>query len=114
MTRPYLSIVIFDIKKEVNDPYASIWRPLCYIIKQHPRLRLLHVHIQALLDDKEGRVSPERLTRMDEPELVIAQQSRDDLVDLEQREIAADADVCAAAELLRPSVLSNEDQRWDW
>lgn len=51
---------------------------------------------------------------MDEPELVIAQQSRDDLVDLEQREIAADADVCAAAELLRPSVLSNEDQRWDW
>ena len=64
-------------------------------------LRLLpgDVNLEALLDDEEGRLGLELAFRVNETELEIAQEPRADLVDLEQCEVAADAEVGSAAEL---------------
>lgn len=60
---------------------------------------LLNIHLQPLLNNKECRKGLEVAVGMNELEAVVAQQPRHDLVDLEQREVAADAEVGSAAEL---------------
>lgn len=66
-------------------------------------LRLLHVDIQALLDNEESRVGTDWLVGVDESEPIVTEQTRNDLVDLKQGEIAANADVSTATELSRQS-----------
>lgn len=60
------------------------------------------VHLEALLDDEEGGLGLELPARVGQLELEVAQQPRDHLVDLQQRQVPTDADVGAAAELIEP------------
>lgn len=62
------------------------------------------MYLQALLDHEEGRVVLQRPAGMYELKLVPPQQVRKQLVDLQQCQIPADAEMASSAELTRESV----------
>lgn len=66
----------------------------------HPSLHLpRNKDLQTLLYNKESGMRCELLARVDKLEVEITQQPRAHLIDLEERQVAADADVTAATEL---------------
>ena len=91
----------------LNERQTQIF--LCYIPSVAPKLSnaVMHqshssfadINLEALLYDKEGRVCLERSAGMNQLEPVISQQPRDDLVDLEQRQVPADTEMTSAAKL---------------
>lgn len=62
-------------------------------------LLLGNVHLQTFLDNKKRGVSPQFSVWVDKLEVIIAQQSWADLVDLEQSQIPANAKMTAATKL---------------
>lgn len=65
----------------------------------NPLVLPLNVNIETLLHHEKGRVRPEGLAGVHELEVIVAENSRDDLVDFQEGQVPADADVRTAAEL---------------
>ena len=59
----------------------------------------LDVHVEPVRHGKEAREDGDGLVGVRQLKLKVAQEPRDDLVDLEEGQVAPDADVGAAAEL---------------
>ncbi len=67
------------------------------------------IHIQTLLYYKERGVGLQRLAGLDQLEVVVSQNARNHLVDLEEGQVPANAQVGAAAELRCSSLAYMED-----
>lgn len=95
-----------SLKRLIVHDLASD-RSLTLYAGQHPpspqprycNLFLRDVHLQPFLHNKEGSMRLQFPARMNELKVVVAQQSRADLVDFEEGQVAPDAEMGSTAKL---------------